>query len=211
MLGKVKMKTNKNQKRKLRVKEKEKSTKGAKSGQCKTSTSQGTSATSSSQELQEQGSSQGAQGQSAQTSPYGPQVPDDYEAEIFKNEVPTVVPHHKSFQMWYPSSCRKQWNPQYMRSLHNMLFWMKTFRKYHNKQGKEVIPKIRTNSYFCFKNLDCLKLVHDGIDYCNLYMGNCYFNQLTPGHVELLKQKGYWDPIIQNHNCVIVSRPSVLI
>ena len=122
-----------------------------------------------------------------------------------------VVLYHKSFQVCYPSSCRKQWNPQYMRSLHNMLFQMKTFKKYHNKQGKEVIPKICTNAYFCFKNLDCLKLVHDGIDYCNLYIGNYYFNQLTPGHVELLKQKGYWDPIIQNHNHVIASGPSVLI
>ena len=188
-----------------------KSTKGAKSGGHKTSTSQGTSATSSSQGLEGQGSSQGAQGQNAQTSQYGPQVPNDYEAEIFKNEVPTVVLYHKSFQMCYPSLCRKQWNPRYMRSLHNMLFRMKTFRKYHNKEGKEVILKICTNAYFCFKNLDCLKLVHDGIDYCNLYMGNYYFNQLTPGHVELLKQKGYWDPIIQNHNCVIASGPSVLI
>ena len=98
-----------------------------------------------------------------------------------------------------------------MRAPHNMLFRMKTFRKYHNKQGKEVIPKIRTNAYFCFKILDCLKLVHYGIDYCDLHMGNYYFNQFTPGHVELLKHKGYWDPIIQNRNHVIASGPSVLI
>ena len=174
-----------------------KSTKGAKPGRHKTSRSQDTFSTSSSQGLQAQSSkvqssSQGAQGQSAQTSPYGLQVPNDYEAEIFKNEVPTVVLYHKSFEVCYPSSCRQQWNPQYMRAPHNMLFQMKTFRKYHNKQGKEVIPNICTNAYFCFKNLDCLKLVHDGIDYCDLYMGNYYFNQLTPGHVELLKHKGYW-------------------
>ena len=112
-----------------------KSTKEAKSGRRKTPTSQGTSATSSSQGLEGQGSSQGAQGQNAQTSQYGPQIPNEYEAEIFKNEVPTVVLYHKSFQVCYPSSCRKQWNPWYMRSPHNMLFWMKTFRKYHNKEG----------------------------------------------------------------------------
>ena len=35
------------------------------------------------------------------------------------------------------------------------------------------------------------------------------FNQLTPGHVELLKQKGYRDPIIQNCNHFIASGPSV--
>ena len=177
-----------------------KSTKGAKSGGCKTSRSQDTFSTSS---------SQGLQAQSAQTSPCGLQVPDDYEAKIFKNEVPTVVLYHKSFQVCYPSSCRQQSNPWYMRAPHNMLFQMKTFRKYHNKQGKEVIPKIHTNAYFCFRNLDWLKLVHDGIDYCELYMGNYYFNQLTLGHVELLKHKGYWDPIIQNRNRVIASGPSV--
>ena len=88
---------------------------------------------------------------------------------------------------------------------------MTTFRKYHNKQGKMIIPKICTNAYFCFKNLDCLKLAHDGIDFCDLHMANYYFNQLTPGHVELLKQKGYWDPVIQNCNCVIASGPFVLI
>ena len=99
-----------------------KSTKGAKSHGRKTSTSQCTFSTSSSHGLQGQGTSQGAQGQSSHTSPYGPQVPDDYEAEIFKNEVPTMVLYHKSFQVCYPSSCWKQWNPRYMRSPHNMLF-----------------------------------------------------------------------------------------
>ena len=128
-----------------------KSTKGAKYCGHKTSKRQGTSATSSSQGLEGQGSSQGAQGQNAQMSQYGPQVPNDYEAEIFKNEVPTVVLYHKYFQVCHPSSCRKQWNPRYMRSPHHMLFQMKTFRKYHNKDSKEVIPKFRTNAYFCFK------------------------------------------------------------
>ena len=107
-----------------------KSTKGGKSGGCKTSRSQDTFSISSSQGSQAlqaesykvQSSIQGAQGQSGHTSPYGPQVPDDYEAEIFKNEVPTVVLYHKSFQVCYPSSSRQQWNPWYMRAPHNMLF-----------------------------------------------------------------------------------------
>ena len=68
-----------------------------------------------------------------------------------------------------------------------MLFHMKTVRRYYSKQGKLVIPKVRTNAYFCFRSLDCLKLIHDGIDYCDLYMGNYYFNQLTPENVAILK------------------------
>ena len=51
---------------------------------------------------------------------------------------------------------------------------------------------------FCFRSLDCLKLVHDDIDYCDLYMGNYYFNQLTSENVTILKQKGYWELILAN-------------
>ena len=83
--------------------------------------------------------------------------------------------------------------------------------KYHNNQGKLVIPKIHTNAYFCFRSLDCLKLVHDGIDYCDLYLGNYYFNQLTPENVTILKQKGYWEPILANRKQVIANGPSVLL
>ena len=67
-----------------------KSTRGVKSGGHKTSRSQDTFSIGSSQGLQAesykvQSSIQGAQGQSAQTSPYGPQVPDDYEAVILRH------------------------------------------------------------------------------------------------------------------------------
>ena len=152
-------------------------------------------------------SSQGAQGQAtstlsstqgAQSSPYGPQVPDAHEKVIFDNEVPTVVLYHKSMHLCYPDKCRKEWNPRFMWHPHNMFFHMKTYRKYHNKQGNLVIPEVCTNAYFCFRSLDCLKLVHDGIDYCDLYMGNYYFNQLTPENVTILKQKGYWELILGN-------------
>ena len=88
---------------------------------------------------------------------------------------------------------------------------MKTFRRYYNKQGKLVIPKVCMNAYFCFRNLDCLQLVHDGIDYCDLYIGNYYFNPLMPENVAILKQKGYWNLILDNQKQVIANRPSVLL
>ena len=162
---------------------------------------QGTSTLTSSQSEQGQGtstltSSQAAQGQTGQSSPCGLQVPNAYEAEIFSNEVPTVILYHKSMHLCYPEKCRKEWNPRFMRHPHNMLFHMKSFRRYYNKQGKLVIPKVHTNAYFCFRSLDCLQ--HDGIGYCDLYMGNYYFNQLTPENVAILKQKGYWVPILDN-------------
>ena len=146
-----------------------------------TAQGQGTSTLTSSQAAQGQGtstltSSQAAQGQAGQSSPYGPQVPNAYEAEIFNNEVPTVVLYHKSMYLCYPEKSRKEWNRRFMRHPHNMLFQMKTFRRYYDKQGKLVIPEVCMNAYFCFRSLDCLKLVHDGIDYCDLYMGNYYFN-----------------------------------
>ena len=77
--------------------------------------------------------SQEVQGQTGQNSPYGPQVPDAYEAEIFNNEVPTVILYHKSMHLCYPEKCSKEWNPRFMRHLHNMFFRMKTFRRYYSK------------------------------------------------------------------------------
>ena len=164
---------------------------------------QGTSTPTSSQAVQGQGtstptSSQAAQGQTGQSSPYSPQVPNAYEAENFNNEVPTVFLYHKSMHVCYLEKCRKEWNPRFMRHQHNMLFCMKTSRRYYNKQGKLVIPKLRTNAYFCFRSLDCLQLVHDSINYCDLNMGNYYFNQLMPENVTILKKKGYWEPILDN-------------
>ena len=88
---------------------------------------------------------------------------------------------------------------------------MKTFRTYYNKQGKLVIPKVHMNAYFCFRSLDCLQLVHGSIDYCDLYMGNYYFNQLMPENVAILKQKGNLEPILDNQKQVIANGPSVLL
>ena len=176
---------------------------------------QGTSTPTSSQAEQGQGtstptSSQAAQGQTGQSSPCGPQVPDAYEAEMFNNKVPTVILYHRSMHLCYPEKCR-EWNPRFMRHPHNMLFLMKTFRRYYNKQGKLVIPKVSMNVHFCFRSLDCLELVHDGINYCYLYMRNYYFNQLTQENVVILKQKGYWEPILDNWKRVIANGPSVLL
>ena len=67
------------------------------------------------------------------------------------------------------------------------------------------------NAYFCFGSLDCLKLVHDGITYCDLYMGNYYFNQLTPENVAILKQKSFWEPILDHWKQVNANGPSVLL
>ena len=96
---------------------------------------QGISTLTSSQLEQGQGtstpnSSQAVQGQTGQSSPYGPQVPDAYEAEIFNNKVPTVILYHKSMHLCYPEKCRREWNPRFMRHLHNM---KKSFLIYQRK------------------------------------------------------------------------------
>ena len=99
---------------------------------------QGTSTPTSSQAEQAQGtfkltSSQAVQGQTGQSSPHGPQAPNAYEAEIFNNEVPTVILYHKSMHLYFPD--------KHALSHENI----------HNKQGKLVIPKVCTNAHFCFR------------------------------------------------------------
>ena len=41
-------------------------------------------------------------------------------------------------------------------------------------------------------------------------MSNFYFQTLTPGHVAILKELGYWDHIIANPACVTADGPKAL-
>ena len=67
-----------------------------------------------------------------------------------------------------------------MEEPHNLLFQMKTFRKYKNKDGKIVTNHFLSNAYYCIQNLDCLKKYLPGVKPQHIYMGNLHFNQMTP-------------------------------
>ena len=58
--------------------------------------------------------------------------------------------------------------------------------------------------------LECVCGVNKGARKNLIYMSNFYFQSLTPGHVAILKELGYWDHIIANHAHVTADGPKAL-
>ena len=131
-------------------------------------------------------------------------VPTEVEDEFLKTEVPTVVMYHTSFKRCEAEECGYHWNPKYMEPPHNMLFRMHCYRLgWDPKKHKYYRQKFLSNAYFCIRNMDCLQKIVPGVKHKHLYMGNYYFQSLTQEHVDLLKQYGYWDNIINNQKQLI--------
>ena len=58
--------------------------------------------------------------------------------------------------------------------------------------------------------MECVRGVNKGARKNHIYMSNFYFRSLTPGHVAVLKELGYWDHIIANHAHVTAEGPKAL-
>ena len=124
-------------------------------------------------------------------------VPQNLEDALLKTRIPCVLMYNTSFQRC--NSCGYKWDITYMEEPHNLLFQMKTFRKYKNKDRKIVTNHFLSNAYYCIQNLDCLKKYLPGVKPQHIYMGNLHFNQMTPRHIQLLQKYGYWEHILNNH------------
>ena len=123
---------------------------------------------------------------------------------VLKTEVPTVVMYHTSFKHCEAEECGYRWNPKYMEPPHNMLFRMCCYRLgWDPKKHKYYRQKFLSNAYFCIHNMNCLQKIVPGVKHKHLYMGNYYFQSLTQEHMDLLKQYGYWDNIINNRKQLI--------
>ena len=93
----------------------------------------------------------------------------------------------------------------------NIVFRMKTYRRYIRKSdGIQVKNTYKSNAHYCLEMLECVRRVNKGASKNHIYMSNFYFRSLTPGHVAILKELGYWDHIIANRACVTADEPKAL-
>ena len=93
----------------------------------------------------------------------------------------------------------------------NMLFRIKTYREYTRKaDGVQVKNTYRSNAFYCLETMECVHRVNKGACKNHIYMSNFYFQSLTPGHVAILKEIGYWEHILANHACATADGPKAL-
>ena len=93
----------------------------------------------------------------------------------------------------------------------NMLFRMKTYREYTRKaNGVRVKNTYKSNAFYCLETIECVCRVNKGARKNHIYMSNFYFRSLTPGHVAVLKELGYWDHILANRARVTADGPKAL-
>ena len=57
--------------------------------------------------------------------------------------------------------------------------------------GQKIRCTDYTNAYYCIDNIACLQKELPGSIKDYMYMGNFYFQSLTPGHKVVLEEYGY--------------------
>ena len=142
---------------------------------------------------------------------YGPLVPDAIEKALLETEVPNIVMYNLRIQGCYYGKCHHKWDAMFMIPPNNMLFRMKTYREYTRKaDGVRVKNTYKSNAFYCLETMECVRGANKGARKNHIYMSNFYFRSLTPGHVAVLKELGYWDHIIANCACVTAEGPKAL-
>ena len=142
---------------------------------------------------------------------YGLLVPDATEKALLETDIPNIVMYNNRILGWYYEKCRHKWDPMFMIPPNNMRFRMKTYRKYTRKSdGIRVKNIYKSNAFYCLEMLECVCRVNKGTRKNHIYMSNFYFWSLTPGHVAILKELGYWDHILANSACVMADGPKAL-
>ena len=119
--------------------------------------------------------------------------------------------YNNRIQGCYYTKCCHKWDSMFMIPPNNMLLRMKTYREYIRKSnGVQVKKTYRSNSFYCLETMECVHRVNNGAHKNHISMSNFYLWSLTPGHVAVLKELGYWDHILANHAHVTADGPKAL-
>ena len=131
---------------------------------------------------------------------YGPLVPQNDEDRLLSGQQPAVVIYNWMIQKCF--TCEVDFDPDFMCAPHNMVIKSKT-RRWRIFNGQKIRCKTYTNAYYCIDNLACVRKQLPGTVKNHMYMGNFYFQSLTPGHKEVLQEYSYWNNILKNRDEVI--------
>ena len=131
---------------------------------------------------------------------FGPLVPQNDEDQLLSGQQPAIVMYNQMIQKCF--TCEVDFDPHFMCTPHNMVIRSKT-RRWRIFNGQKIHCKTYTNAYYCIDNLACVRKQLSGTIKNHMYMGNFYFQSLTPSHKEVLQEYGYWNNILKNQDEVI--------
>ena len=80
----------------------------------------------------------------------------------------------------------------------DLVFHLYAWQSRRNEKGKLVPGNAPQPTYYCAEDLACIRMQRKSIQKDDIYCGNFYFACLTPAHVKVLKQHGYWESIKAN-------------
>ena len=119
---------------------------------------------------------------------YGLLVPQNDEDCLLSGRQPTIVMYNNMIQKCF--TCDLKYDPNFMCAPHNMVTRSKT-RWWRIINGQKIRCKDYTNVYYCIDNIACLGRELQGTVRDHLYMGNFYFQSVTPAHKAVLEEYGY--------------------
>ena len=132
---------------------------------------------------------------------YGPLVPQTNEDRLLCGRQPTIVMYNRMIKKCY--TCDVRYDLNFMSPhQHNIVIRSKT-RRSRIIYGRKIKCKDYTNAYYCVDNIACLWKELPGSIKDHIYMGNFYFQILTPGHKAVPEEYGYWKHIVKNWDEVI--------
>ena len=126
---------------------------------------------------------------------FGPLVPQNDEDRLLSGQQPAIVMYNRMIQKCF--TCEVDFDPNFMCTPHNMVIRSKT-RRWRIFNGQKIRCKTYTNAHYCVNNLACVRKQLPGTVKNHMYMGNFYFQSLTPGHKEVPQEYGYWNNILKN-------------
>ena len=85
-------------------------------------------------------------------------------------------------------------------SPNDLVFHPYAWQSRHNEKGELVPGNAPQPTYYCAEDLACIRIQRKSIQKDDIYSGNFYFACLTPAHVKVLKQHGYWEHIKVNRS-----------
>ena len=129
---------------------------------------------------------------------YGILVPQNDENCLLSGRQPTIVMYNCMIQKCF--TCDLKYDPNFMCTPHNMVIRSKT-KRWRIINGRRIQAKtiqICTTVLITTHVLELPGTVRD-----QLYMGNFYFQSVTPAHKAVLEEYGYWKHIVKNWDEVI--------